>query len=73
MLLFSDELILNLKMQVAVTNDVKIYNLSAGKSLPDWISAQKRRKLCKDDVDIAKRIELIEAIVLQLKRLQYDW
>jgi ribosome biogenesis protein ENP2 len=47
-------------MQVAVTNDVKIYNLSAGKSLPDWISEQHRRKLVRDDVDIRRRIELIQ-------------
>jgi hypothetical protein len=34
-------------MQVSITNDVKIYNLSAGKSLPDWISERKRRLLVK--------------------------
>jgi hypothetical protein len=34
-------------MQVSTTNDVKIYNLSAGKSLPDWISERKRRLLVK--------------------------
>ena len=51
-------------MEVAVTNDVKIYNLSAGKSLPEWISAAQRRKAQKSDINIEKRIELIEAIVL---------
>lgn len=47
-------------MQVSTTNDVKIYNLSAGKSLPDWISERKRRQLVKKDIDIRKRIELIQ-------------
>eukprot|EP00088_Acartia_fossae_P005215 TRINITY_DN1228_c0_g1_i2.p1 TRINITY_DN1228_c0_g1~~TRINITY_DN1228_c0_g1_i2.p1 ORF type:complete len:712 (-),score=222.82 TRINITY_DN1228_c0_g1_i2:67-2202(-) len=47
-------------MQVSTTNDVKIYNLSAGKSLPDWISERKRRKLVKQDIDIRRRIELIQ-------------
>jgi len=48
------------RMQVSSTNDVKIYNLSAGKSLPDWISERKRRQLVKQDIDIRKRIELIQ-------------
>jgi len=47
-------------MQVSTTNDVKIYNLSAGKSLPDWLTERKRRQLVKDDIDIRKRIELIQ-------------
>ncbi len=34
-------------MQVSRTNDVKIYNLSAGKTLPEWISERKRRQLVK--------------------------
>jgi len=47
-------------MQVSTTNDVKIYNLSAGKSIPEWISERKRRKLVNQDIDIRKRIELIQ-------------
>ena len=31
--------------QVSTTNDVKIYNLSAGKSLPDWLTDRKKRQL----------------------------
>ena len=31
-------------------NDVKVYNLSAGKSLPEWISERKRRALLKNDI-----------------------
>ncbi|CAG9853709.1 unnamed protein product [Phyllotreta striolata] len=47
-------------MQVSDTNNVKIYNLSAGKSLPEWLSERKRRALLKKNVDIRRRIELIQ-------------
>ncbi|XP_015755541.1 PREDICTED: nucleolar protein 10-like [Acropora digitifera] len=47
-------------MQVSQPNDVKIYNLSAGKSLPEWISERKRRTLQKNDISIRRRIELIQ-------------
>ncbi|KRT79133.1 hypothetical protein AMK59_6416, partial [Oryctes borbonicus] len=47
-------------MQVSDPNNVKIYNLSVGKSLPDWLSERKRRALLKKDVDIRRRIELIQ-------------
>nr|XP_012135821.1 PREDICTED: nucleolar protein 10 [Megachile rotundata] len=47
-------------MQVSCPNDVKIYNLSAGKSLPEWLSERKRRALLKKNVDIRRRIELIQ-------------
>lgn len=41
-------------------NDVKIYNLSAGKSLPEWLSEQKRKSIIRKDVELRKRIELIQ-------------
>ncbi|XP_041109491.1 nucleolar protein 10-like [Polyodon spathula] len=47
-------------MQVSSVNDVKIYNLSCGKSLPEWLSDRKKRALQKKDVDIQRRIELIQ-------------
>ncbi|OAD57878.1 Nucleolar protein 10 [Eufriesea mexicana] len=47
-------------MQVSCPNDVKIYNLSAGKSLPEWLSERKARSLLKKNVDIRRRIELIQ-------------
>ncbi|VDM50071.1 unnamed protein product [Toxocara canis] len=60
-------------MQLSIANDVKIYNLSAGKSIPEWISERKRRKLEQKDigieavigfnitfVDIRRRIQLIQ-------------
>lgn len=36
-------------MQVSTANNVKVYNLSAGKSLPEWISDRKKRTLLKND------------------------
>ncbi|KAJ1524339.1 hypothetical protein ONE63_010843 [Megalurothrips usitatus] len=47
-------------MQVSDPNNVKIYNLSAGKSLPEWLSDRKRRSLQKKNVDIRRRIDLIQ-------------
>lgn len=47
-------------MQVSNPNDIKIYHLSSGKSLPEWISERKRRLLQKKNVDIRRRIELIQ-------------
>ncbi|XP_051780880.1 nucleolar protein 10 [Erpetoichthys calabaricus] len=47
-------------MQVSSVNDVKIYNLSCGKSLPEWLSDRKKRALLKKDVGIQRRIELIQ-------------
>ncbi|XP_037024308.1 nucleolar protein 10 [Bradysia coprophila] len=47
-------------MFVTDVNDVKIYNLSAGKSLPEWLTDEKRRKALKQNVDLRKRIELIQ-------------
>ena len=47
-------------MQVSELNDIKVYNLSSGKSLPEWLSERKRRQLLKQDVDVRRRIELIQ-------------
>ncbi|XP_076834561.1 nucleolar protein 10 [Brachyhypopomus gauderio] len=47
-------------MQVSSVNNVKIYNLSHGKSLPEWLSDRKKRALQKRDVDVQRRIELIQ-------------
>ncbi|XP_042875131.1 nucleolar protein 10-like [Penaeus japonicus] len=41
-------------------NNVKVYNLSAGKSLPEWLTERKRRQLSKRDVDFRQKIELIQ-------------
>lgn len=47
-------------MQVQSTNDVKIYNLSAGRSLPEWLSDRKKRLLAKKHSDIRHRVQLIQ-------------
>uniref|UniRef100_A0A6I8NIZ2 Nucleolar protein 10 n=1 Tax=Ornithorhynchus anatinus TaxID=9258 RepID=A0A6I8NIZ2_ORNAN len=47
-------------MQVSSLNQVKIYSLSCGKSLPEWLSDRKKRALQKKDVDVRRRIELIQ-------------
>uniref|UniRef100_A0A4W2GP83 Nucleolar protein 10 n=1 Tax=Bos indicus x Bos taurus TaxID=30522 RepID=A0A4W2GP83_BOBOX len=47
-------------MQVSSLNEVKLYSLSCGKSLPEWLSDRKKRALQKKDVDVRRRIELIQ-------------
>uniref|UniRef100_A0A0R3RJX3 Nucleolar protein 10 n=1 Tax=Elaeophora elaphi TaxID=1147741 RepID=A0A0R3RJX3_9BILA len=47
-------------MQILSANDVKIYNLSAGKSVPDFITDRKRRRLEQKDIDLRRRIQLIQ-------------
>ncbi|CAG4944861.1 unnamed protein product [Colias eurytheme] len=47
-------------MQVSEIDNVKIYNLSAGKSLPDWLTERKKRAILKKNVDLRRRIELIQ-------------
>ncbi|CAM9557050.1 unnamed protein product [Ascophyllum nodosum] len=46
-------------MQVSNFHGVKIYNLSSGKTLPQWLSEKKRRSLSKD-VEYRRRIELLQ-------------
>ena len=47
-------------MQVLNPNDVKIYNLTHGRTIPDWLSERKKRLLLKTDVSMRKRIQLIQ-------------
>ncbi|CAH1775195.1 unnamed protein product [Owenia fusiformis] len=47
-------------MQVSSPNNIKIYNLSAGKTLPEWLSDRKKRQLQREDDDLRRRIELIQ-------------
>ena len=46
--------------KVLDSNDVKQYNLSTGRSLPEWLDEKKKRRALKKDVDINRRIELIQ-------------
>lgn len=47
-------------MQVSQLNNVNVYNLSSGKSLPEWLNDRKKRQLLKQNLDIRRRIELIQ-------------
>lgn len=47
-------------MQSNSGNDVKQYNLTAGKSLPEWLDERKRRTLVKRDVELRRRLELLQ-------------
>src|SRR5699024_6379849 len=47
-------------MQVTEVNDIKTYNLSHGKTIPEWLSDRKKRMLLKKDVDLRRRIQLIQ-------------
>ncbi|CAI5448458.1 unnamed protein product [Caenorhabditis angaria] len=47
-------------MEVSTVNDVKIYNLSAGRSVPEWMSSRARRKLEQRNADVRQRIQLIQ-------------
>ena len=55
-------------MQVTTTNDVKVYNLSAGRSLPEWISERKRRTLLKKDAGTAEIRNCVDQIMCKLIR-----
>jgi len=46
-------------MNLVAPSGARVYNISAGKSLPKWISEKKRRAL-KRDVDFQRRIELLQ-------------
>jgi ribosome biogenesis protein ENP2 len=39
-------------MKVTSVNNVKIYNVNTGRSVPQWISEKKKRKLLKDDTEL---------------------
>ncbi len=51
-------------MQVSQLNNVNVYNLSSGKSLPEWLSDRKKRQLLKQDSDVRRRIELIQEFTM---------
>ena len=46
-------------MKVATFNGCKVYNLSSGKTMPEWLSQSKKRALAKDE-EYRKRMELIQ-------------
>lgn len=46
-------------MKVATFNGTKVYNLTSDKSIPFWLSENKKRALAKDE-DYRRRLELIQ-------------
>ncbi|QDZ25577.1 nucleolar protein 10 [Chloropicon primus] len=46
-------------MKVTAADGVQVYELSAGKRLPHWLSDRKRRTLSKD-ADISRRVDIIQ-------------
>jgi ribosome biogenesis protein ENP2 len=46
-------------MKVSSFNGVKVYNLSAGKTLPQFLTDRKKRALSKDD-EYRRRLEIIQ-------------
>lgn len=46
-------------MKATETGGVKVYNLTAGKTLPQWLTPKQRKELRKDQ-EFQKRIELIQ-------------
>ncbi|XP_053673486.1 nucleolar protein 10 [Anopheles nili] len=47
-------------MLVTDINNVKIYNLSGGKSVPQWLTDRKQKKAAKKNPDADRHIELIQ-------------
>lgn len=47
-------------MLISIVNNVKIYHLSAGKALPDWLSDKKRRQVLKKNKELRFKTELIQ-------------
>ncbi|XP_067625573.1 nucleolar protein 10 [Eurosta solidaginis] len=47
-------------MFVNEVNDIKIYNLSAGKSVPEWLTDRRKRSQLMKKVDSRRQIELIQ-------------
>ncbi|XP_052898594.1 nucleolar protein 10 [Anopheles moucheti] len=47
-------------MLVTDINNVKIYNLSGGKSVPQWLTDRKQKKASKKNADGDRHIELIQ-------------
>ncbi|KAK9820064.1 hypothetical protein WJX72_005625 [[Myrmecia] bisecta] len=46
-------------LKVSAPDGVKVYNVSSGKSLPQWLSESKKRSLRKDE-NYRRRIELVQ-------------
>ena len=47
-------------MQSTCINDVKIYNLTIGKTMPEWLSSRAKRAILKKDSQLRNRIQLLQ-------------
>ncbi|KNC82981.1 hypothetical protein SARC_04750 [Sphaeroforma arctica JP610] len=47
-------------MKFTNVNNVKVYNVNTGKSVPEWLTDRKKRALVKKDVDLQQRVQLIQ-------------
>ena len=47
-------------LSVLNAGGMNIYNLTAGRAMPEWIPERKRRRLLREDPELQKRIELIQ-------------
>ena len=47
-------------MEVSTANSVKVYNLSSGKSVPEWLNERKRRQLLKQNPEMQRRVQLLQ-------------
>lgn len=47
-------------MKVTSVNNVKIYNVNTGRSLPQWITERKKRKLLKEDTEL-RQVHIVSA------------
>lgn len=46
-------------LRVTASDGVKVYNVTAGKTLPQWLSEEKKRGLRKNE-DYLRRLELLQ-------------
>lgn len=46
-------------MSVEMLDDVKVYNLSTGKTMPEWLDERQRRRVANSD-EFRQRVEIIQ-------------
>eukprot|EP00123_Amoebidium_parasiticum_P006757 comp17635_c0_seq1/m.17381 comp17635_c0_seq1/g.17381 ORF comp17635_c0_seq1/g.17381 comp17635_c0_seq1/m.17381 type:complete len:668 (-) comp17635_c0_seq1:63-2066(-) len=47
-------------MKFTSVNEVKIYNVNTGKTLPNWLSDRQKRRLLQNDSELRQRIQLLQ-------------
>ena len=47
-------------MKSTSSNDVRIYDVTASRSMPQFVSDRKRRQMLKKDADLSQRVELVQ-------------